>query len=533
MSAQFLFTIGLNLGILLIASWVLGLLVFTRLLKDKQSLERQLLALKQSSKQQSQQQSQQQPTQAQTTAVPEYPLEPLTHPETAAATEDFLNTINRLKNELSNNEQQLLALSKLQDQQHATLHQQQDQAIDSDTLLDNHAQSQHIIAQLQLDLSHSQATIGELENTLQQNHHKDERIAILEKNEQRLHERVNSLKNSQSQLTQLAEGLRAANEKNKSLSTENTKLKNNLKILGNVSKEQLATISKISAELDKASKLEQHQQQLILQLKDKLIDARKKDNNHDQVSALELELKELSATLERTLREKDFIESHLIEMDKSLEKTKETEQALRKAQAEIEKLGEKFPDLKKNEDMGTQTADTTSETCKPLPQLRITATAQPALYEIVNDNRLFGILQEFWMTLDTPPLQLVAEAPVERPNNLQHWIKTAIADDEFLVLIGASQALITSLTRAMFNKVDHNTTENEQQDALGELGNIIAGNLANELNPDYIVGIPEPLEDDKLIEQLQQLHIATEVLANAGKQPLYLALAKPNPLEDE
>ncbi|MBX2808540.1 MAG: chemotaxis protein CheX, partial [Cellvibrionaceae bacterium] len=162
------------------------------------------------------------------------------------------------------------------------------------------------------------------------------------------------------------------------------------------------------------------------------------------------------------------------------------------------------------------------------PTFSVTAEDNPELYNIVSDNRLFGILQEFWMTLDTPPLHVIAEANIKHPKNLHQWVKTAIAKEEFLILIGASQELVKSLTRAIFNKDTENTTDDEQQDALGELGNIIAGNLANELNPDYIIGISEHLEGDKIAKQLQNISIATEILANASKQPIYLALAKPH-----
>ncbi len=529
MNVAFITTIAVNLGVLLLASWILGLVIFVRLIKERNALEAALLSAREKLKKS----RQKQPSKP-ASPTPEYPLEPVILENEEQESLYLLDAIDTLSNDLKQKEHRLSTLANLHSQQQTTMEGWQDDPSETamssqiiNNMMDNHRESQNIIDSLQEDLQSNQQTIQQLENKLREGQDKDGRIAILEETENRLRDRLNQFNTNKEQATVLADGLRKANDKNHKLSQDNDKLKRNMKQLANASKEQLATINDISTELEKANKLEQYQRNIISNLEIKLHQEKSSNNDSGKITELEQELQKTNQILKRTLEEKEQIESHLLEMDKALENSKQTEEALERARKEIETLEMYFPEFEPDSEEDNAVS-ANKDVHQPLPQLAITEEENPELFNVINDNRLFGILQEFWMTLDTPPLQLLEEKNVSRPKTLVSWVKTSIHNDEFFVTIGTSQALAEALAKAMFSSTDKSMDGNDIQDALGELGNVLAGTLANELNPEYIVGISQYLDSSSKEAHLEGVNIAAEILMSANEQPLYIALVKPD-----
>jgi hypothetical protein len=529
-NAEFITIIAVNLGILLLVSWGLGIFIFIGLVRDKHALEDALAKLREKNKNQASSNKTTIPTLTETDSnqnqEKDYPLSPVYSELEDESALMLLNTIDTLSNNLKDKEQQILTLSQLHDQQQVLLEEQNTDPELANDLLNNHLESKVLIEKLENDLASSQGLIKSMEAKLREGQDKDSRIAILEETEQRLRKRVDSLKNGEKKALLLADGLKKSNAKNQKLKSDNEILKRNIKELANVSQEQMATIRKINDELERVSRLEKHQRSVIDDLEKQI---RKSSNetgvdNTEELKALEDQLNHVNETLERTIREKEFVESHLMEMDKSLQNAKETEAALERARKEIETLEMYFPEFS---DEDVDSAKTAEDTHEPLPRLDIQAEGNPELINVVEDNRLFGILQEFWMTLDTPPLQLVSESNIARPKNLDHWVKTSVHNDEFFVTIGANQELINSLAKAMFNHTDNTINDKDIKDALGELGNMIAGTLCNELNPEYVVGISEHIATEDIEAHLSKVAIASEILVTATNHPLYINLVKP------
>lgn len=518
-------TIAVNLGILLLASWVVGIVIFIRLIKDKEALESALIRSRQKIKKLKQAQAHlPQELPSTPAADPDFPLEPVVLDENADEALYLLDAFTNLSNDLVAKEKQLALLSKLHAEQQGLL-EGWEGSDSSGEVMANHQETQKIIDKLQHDLKINQRVINQLEIKLREGQDKDGRIAVLEETENRLRTRIAQLKQNKEQAAVLADGLKKANDKQKSLIRDNDKLKRNIKELSNASQEQLATIHKISSELEKATQLERHQRNIISDLEVKLHSEKSTTNDSSVVAELEEQLQKTSETLERTLKEKEFIESHIVEMDKALDQTKETEEALERARKEIETLEMYFPDFEPSES-GDELA-TNQDGHEPLPQLTVNEEDDPELFAAISDNRLFGILQEFWMTLDTPPLQLVNENNIRRPKNLNYWVKTSIHNDEYFVTIGTNDHLIEVLSKAMFDKTVAALEDSDLKDSLGELGNVIAGTLANELNPDYVVGISKHITNNDIDNELANVAIASEVFMTANNHPLYIALAKP------
>jgi len=523
-------TIAVNLGILLLASWVIGIVIFLRLIKDKEELEAALLKSREKIKKLKQAQKQSTPVPPSIPPASEFPLEPVTLDENGDEALYLLDAFNNLSNDLVAKEKQLALLTKLHAEQLGLLEGSEGND-SSNEVMNNHQETKKIIDKLQHDLKINQRVISQLETKLREGQDKDGRIAVLEETEKRLRTRIAQLKKNKEQAAALADGLRKANDKKQSLIRNNEKLKRNIKELSTASQEQLETINKISSELEKVSKLERHQRNIIGELKVKLHSEKSTTNDSAVVAELEEQLQKTSETLERTLKEKEFIESHILEMDKALDQTKETEEALERARKEIETLEMYFPDFDSSE--SDIESGGKAEGYEPLPQLTVNEEDDPELFAAIGDNRLFGILQEFWMTLDTPPLQLVNENNIRRPKNLNYWVKTSIHNDEYFVTIGTNDHLTEVLSKAMFDKTVAALEDGDLKDSLGELGNVIAGTLANELNPDYVVGISKHITNSEIDGELKNVAIANEIFMTANDHPLYIALAKPIKPESE
>ena len=523
-NSEYLLVIIVNLGILLFTSWILGIVIFNRQLKDKQALEKELASTQKKLHKQAKD--------------PNYPLSPILKGQEDDDSLDLLHTMDVLNSDLMDKERQLSVLSEMNAKQQALVEALQAQTSEESVsdLLTHQKETEVMLAKLQSELNLSQHRVKELENKLREGQDKNSRIAILEETEKRLRSRLEQVKKGGEQASTLADGLRTANDKNKALiqqnqklGIDNRKLKDNIHQLANASQEQQETIQKLTTEIDRAAKLERYQRGVINDLKSDLKKEKGKQENSEQIATLEAKLGEITEALERTVREKEFIESHLVEMDKALENAKETEAALDRARKEIETLEMYFPEFTASQEAEKKTSS--EDTHEPLPQLSITEEDNPELFNVLQDNRLFGTLQEFWMTLDTPPLQVISQENISRPKSLYHWTKTKldkIDKDGFFIALGANKSMLDIVAKAMFKHTDQDMRESDLQDAMGELGNMLAGPLANELNPDYIVGISEHMIEKDMNQQLDKVTIAAELLVVANEQPLYIALAKAN-----
>lgn len=234
MNPEYLNVILINVGLLLIASWVLSFLIFSRQIKDKSELEARISELKKKLKEAKAKARENKLSSQLREQDPNYPLAAITTDEDEEEDPDanyLLHTIDQLNNELLAKDQKLAALT--------ALHEQQQQMVD-DFDAENSAEmvkefrtkqqeTQAIVYQLRSDLQISQKTIRELEIKLREGQDKDGRIAILEETEKRLRNRLRAAKESGEQTSALVEGLRKANDKNKHLKRENQQLMANIR----------------------------------------------------------------------------------------------------------------------------------------------------------------------------------------------------------------------------------------------------------------------------------------------------------------
>ncbi|ODS23075.1 hypothetical protein AB835_10750 [Candidatus Endobugula sertula] len=507
LSNNLITAIAINLGILLIASWILGAYIIRYLHQEKKQLHDKL---------------NQQHTPKTKSSQPA--------PPSLFPADDLSDLLEDMAKELKEKENRINTLSQLKNNQQTThdllynLNHNNSGTGDITSHLDNltsdHKQVEDIIQSLEKELKESRLSLTSMKEEAKIGEGHLARIAGLEKTERRMRNENKKLLKLQ---THQQEDIDKKQQKINRLRKENDRLKRTVKSLATASNEQLAVIKKLHIEVERATKLEEHQRHLIDDLEQRLNQEKSNENNTEKTTQMEQELSELQETLTRTLIEKEFIEEHMLKMDDSLEKAKETEAALARARKEIETLEKHFPDFEP--EIPAEHQDTTPQKGKtnkaPSPKF---TTHIPELNSILDDNRLFGSLQEFWMTLDVPPLNLVSSQDITRPSELEEWVYVTIGTKDYSVLVSMSHHLAEIVTRAIFKSGDSEKRDDEQKDATGELSNIITGTLATELNQDFPVSIPQHIEQPQADTLLEQSTLVSEVLVSVQQNPLYAVL---------
>ena len=496
MSINTLIAIVINIGVLLIASWILGLYIIKGLSKENKRLHKELNTLRKTQKA---------PSSAAVNPGNTADLETMDTDST-----DHFILINEMAQEIQDKEariNQLLSIKNNQQEAQQFLHTldpSEDMTSYLDQLEADFEKTEHIIVDLQKDLDTSRRKMASMEEDILAGENRSERVFALEKSEHSLRDENKNLRDTG---IQIAEKLDTRNKQINQLQENNTKLKKTIASLTNASKEQLAVISKLHAQIERAEQLENHQRQLITDLEKRLNTEKNDQNDLEKVNVMETELKDLRGTLQRTLIEKEFIEEHMMELDDTLEKAKETEAALARAQKEIETLEKHFPDFE-------------PETPTQTPAIKPAFTTDiPELQNIMENHRLFGSVQAFWMTLDLPPITLIEQQPVPVPT-INDWVLITIGNNDYTVLLTIDTQLAETVTQAIF-KGDNEAQE--QKDTTGELCNIVAGTLATELNSDFPVSVPQHIQHDEAQTLLSNANVISEILLTSRQQPFYLA----------
>lgn len=487
----------INLSILLIASWCFAFFIIRKLSKESQGAKEPNTKNKKEA--------------------------PSNADVDTDSIEEFSETLNQLKDQFEVKKENLSTLEDLNNQQEASLAmwQSDDNKEVYNDIKSQLKQSQALIDQLQNDVDKSQLTIELLENQVLDSEFQSNRINILEKSEKRLKKQMTANKGNDEKLQQLADGLKTAKRKNQTLSRDNYQLKQNINKLSNASDKQLALIKKISNELEKASQLEEYQNQKISQLQKRLTSEKAQDSDSNATKTLEKELQEMNDKLERTIREKEFIESHLIEMDKTLEKSKEVEAAIDQSTEKISDIEKTYPEFEVD-DTVLKSAEAEEPPTTILPKMDIDSKANPELNNIVSHKRLFGIMHEFWNSFETPPMHLLAEENITRPENLHHWVTTPLGYNQLSVVIGLHSGLATILQTLEGKKQENDALSIEE--TLVKMGQKTAQTLVQELNNDYTINNSQYSDKQTIENLLINAAVATETLQESKNEPLYAAI---------
>ncbi|MFT5419632.1 MAG: hypothetical protein ACI9D5_000373 [Candidatus Endobugula sp.] len=504
MNINTILAITLNIGILLIASWVFGGMFIRGLAQEKNQLNQQLSQLRQKLRKLKASSAQPQTTKSLLTAA-------------NPVSEDNSALIHEMELDIKDKEERinaLLALKKSQEKNQTflkTMDTGDDISAYVEQLEADFEATENIILSLQNDLDSSRLALANMESDAADGKNHRARIFSLEKSERRLRGENTTLRTNS---TQFALKLDTRNKQVSKLKEANVKLKKSIASLSTASNEQLGVIKRLHSQIERAEQLEKHQRQLITNLEQRLKSEKFGGNDLAKVDEMKTELESLRDTLKRTLIEKDFIEDHMLELDDSLEKAKETEAALERALREIETLEKHFPDFE-------PVIEPETEVKVKRPQF---TTDIVELNSILDNNRLYGALVEFWTTLDAPTLNLIETQAIQRPQ-IPDWVSLSIGDNDYSVLLTVDEQLAKTLTQSIFK--GSSDSKQDQKDTTGEISNIIAGTLASELDNNFSVGVPKHIDEKEAKQLLATSTLVSEILSVANDKPIYVALLIP------
>jgi CheY-specific phosphatase CheX len=510
LSTNILLAILINLGLILIASWVFGIMFIFRLSEEKRALAEALKTLKQ---------------QGNKNIAP-------VDSNNDDTTIDYASLLAQMALEIKEKQDRIATLMAIKENQQEAKNQLQNTDSDEaialylEQLESDFEKTERIILSLQEDLDNSQLAMKNMEAQLGDDESHVLRISILEKTERRLQDENKALRKTGALL---AEKLDTRNKQVNKLKSNNQKLQKSIASLSNASKEQLAVIKKLHAQVDRARQLENYQKKMITDLEKRLNTEKSGNNDIAVVDEMEKELNTLRDTLKQTLIEKEFIEDHMLELDETLEKAKETEKALARAQAEIANLENKFPDYEPPQTPieATDEAGDTEENDQPVVVSRPPFTTEiPELLEVMENNRLFGSLMEFWTTLDAPPLNLVKNENIP-VLPIPDWVIITIGNNDYSVLITVDEELAKIIATSIFTNNEDDNSGNEQKDTTGELCNVVAGTIATEMDNNFPVSTPKHIDYDTANKLLAESTMVAETLASAQDKPIYIALIIP------
>jgi CheY-specific phosphatase CheX len=521
LSINTLYAILVNVGIILVVSWVFGLYFIFQLANKKNELAEQLKELRKKNPQ---------------GIATKESFVSKSHDQD---TPDYSELLAQMALDIKEKEDRISVLMAIKDNQQEAKNNLQnttdDDAISSylEQLEADFEETERIILSLQEDLENSRLAMKNMETQLANGETRELRNSILEKTERRLKDENKKIRKTG---TQLAEKLDTRNKQVNKLKADNKKLQKSIASLSNASKEQLAVIKKLHDQIERAQKLEDYQRKMIDDLEKRLTSEKGDGNDLEKVGEMESELEKLRDTLKRTLIEKEFIEEHMLELDETLEKARETEEALARAHEEIASLEHNFPEYEPPviedapESNGETSSDSSDATNTPAIIERPPFTTEiPELLEVMENNRLFGSLMEFWTTLDLPPLNLVKNDNIPMLSTLD-WVYITIGNNDYSVLLTVDEQLAKTLSASIFNSSNNDDSDDTQKDTTGELCNVVAGTIATEMEKGFPVSTPEHIDHETAKQWLTESTLVAETLASAQDKPIYIALMIPQPI---
>lgn len=381
-----------------------------------------------------------------------------------------------------------------------------------------------MIQTLKEDLQNSRKTLADIEKQLEAGQSLKARIAYLEKAECRLRKESQFMRTN---LREVTDTLDKRNQQVNHLKETNDKLKQTIKTLTHASEEQMAIIKQLQDQINRAEELENYQRQLISDLEERLSEnknEREEDQDQQKIGEIESELSELRDTLKRTIIEKEFIEGHLLELDDSLEKARETEEALKHAQEEIASLEKRYPEYEPPENLTNAEAK---------PETTPESTENPSIGDmdmhemeaISVDNLLFEPLEDVWNSLKaepefTLPELTLADENTPRPDH-DLWCSLVIGDNEYTLLLSIDPTLAETLSSAIVK----GETENPHHSGIKQLGQSIAQALANDMPNDQVEDA-KLLEPSAAIEHIETHKVMMEIVAHCEDKAIYVALTE-------
>lgn len=149
----------------------------------------------------------------------------------------------------------------------------------------------------------------------------------------------------------------------------------------------------------------------------------------------------------------------------------------------------------------------------------------------MDKQRLFDIARKAWQAYCDTPLQLSSAAMCKDSAAQLSWcICAGMEPGRRSLLLCISRSAATDLAAAMFALPAEEIIDANIDDAVGEVVNIVAGQIESEFNYTGRLGLPSRVSSTTFLNIFQQLPIELDLLLQTNNQPFYIAIVSEEPI---
>lgn len=503
----------INLILMLLLSWGFGFVSLSKMMKDKDALREALKKTREQLKE--------------ALAIEQEP-EMAEHPEgeegitaeeaveVLSDESDLINTILQLTDSMAEKEERLKKIEAIRAEQEDLIRRLSEQdnlsEEDKNLIIDNTKEQDQLIQMLQDDLSRSTQRLRDLQTQLN-----EARYALMNsergRTDDRLKDNLRKLRLKNQALTDDLKRLQDSGRKAWNLQAKNIKLKDKIQTLTKESFEQRNTIEQLNFQLKQQINSENKLLNRVKDLEKKL----SSEGDDNIIQELEEKLREANDELERTVREKEFIESHMLELDKNIESSLKKEEQIANTYAGMEEM----------ESIGTS-HDINNYPTEPIPD-NVEDVREPTPEQQQQDARenkdksLYNALTSFWSQYVPTPVSFVDNKNPNPQHKFDNWVQIRIGENSCLML-GIDSPLNMSLAHGLFDTPEDKLNATQLQDSLARMVKTITENMASNYFPDENLSSPEFMRHEDAEVTLQHSSPTAEILTTSRKLPIYIAL---------
>jgi hypothetical protein len=149
----------------------------------------------------------------------------------------------------------------------------------------------------------------------------------------------------------------------------------------------------------------------------------------------------------------------------------------------------------------------------------------------MNKQRLLDIVKTAWQAYSNIPLQLSSDTLSKSLASELVWCTCAgMEPGRRSLLLCISRSAATDLAATMFALPTEETTDANIEDAVGEVVNIVAGQIESEFNYTGRLGLPVRVSSNTFLNNFQSLPIEFDLLLQTNNQPFYIAIVSEEPI---
>ncbi|BFM17874.1 hypothetical protein R50073_40570 [Maricurvus nonylphenolicus] len=408
-----------------------------------------------------------------------------------------------------------------------------------------------IIDGLRQELEVSRAHVESLEKDVADNRILRTRVSQLSREEGRHRSTANKLRDKLADASRNLAEMMHLSKKAEGLQKDNVRLHQQVNDLSTKTEYLTTERDNLSAMYNEAANKERFQRKRIAQLEQQLVEERAQSVNaptdtelQAKVEALEAELDEVRNELERTLKEKAMIETHMLAMDKAASQLDQREAEFERLKKEHETLEMHFLMDSAEDNSPLQVEVESNAVADPHVELEFEALSESLAEDNIEfvgqkttdvDPRkakhseayaspLFLSVSEFWAKFidDKDEVVIVSTSVPNKPSRLCMWTYVFIGDEDMGIVLGVDRDLSERVASAIFDKPQAEVEEDDVIDSVGEMTNIVAGFVANNLGDSRKLSAPKHIQRDELDQLMFYMKTTAEILVGTQHGRLYL-----------